>query len=671
MNQYIGKRLDGRYEIRELIGIGGMADVYKAYDLLEERIVAVKILKEEYSSNEDFKRRFRNESKAIAVLSHPNIVKVYDVSFGDKVQFIVMEYVNGITLKEYIEQQGVVGWKETVHFTVQILRALQHAHDNGIVHRDVKPQNVMLLQDGTVKVMDFGIARFARDNGRTISEKAIGSVHYISPEQARGEVTDERTDIYSVGVMMFEMLTGKLPFDGESPVAVAVKQMQAEAPAPRSLNDQIPEGLEEIVVRAMKKDPDLRYQTAAEMLRDIDEFKRNPSVVFEYKYFTDEDSEKYFETNDPKFEGVDEVVVKKRISPTMQILLAVTGAFIIIAIIALVIFFSALNNPREDEIVPNLVGLNYDEVMANPEYTDHFEIVVESEELSDEYEAGIICEQTPNADEVVKEGYTIRVVVSSGLNTAIVPDVTNLTEEEALQRLQEEGFEATPVSLFSQEVDAGLVVRTDPEANSEVKKSEVIRVYVSSGPASKEVAVPNLIGKSASAAREELVANGLVCGGTTEVNSDEPKGTVVSQSLAKGTMVLEGTSVTLEVSNGIPITKTIDISVAIHNNSGQSVSFVAYLDGERVATTTLSRGTWEFSVTGKEGSHTLTITANGSQYASGTVNFDTETWNVGGYIAVPAPDPDPGTDPGSGSSSTPPESGGGGTSSDDSSTTAE
>ncbi len=264
MNKYIGKKLDGRYEILELVGIGGMADVYKALDILEDKIVAVKILKDEYLTNEDFKRRFRNESKAIAVLSHPNIVKVFDVSFGEKVQFIVMEFVEGITLKEYIGQQTAVIWKEAVHFSVQVLRALQHAHDNGIVHRDVKPQNVMILQDGTVKVMDFGIARFARDNGKTISHKAIGSVHYISPEQARGEVTDEKTDIYSVGVLLFEMLTGKLPFDGDTPIAIAVKQMQVEPEKPRTINPDIPEGLEEIIIRAMKKDPDLRYQTAAE-----------------------------------------------------------------------------------------------------------------------------------------------------------------------------------------------------------------------------------------------------------------------------------------------------------------------------------------------------------------------------------------------------------------------
>ena len=639
MNKFIGKRLDGRYEIRELIGIGGMADVYKAYDLMEDKIVAVKILKDEYSTNEDFKRRFRNESKAIAVLSHPNIVKIFDVSFGDRVQFIVMEYVNGITLKEYIEQQGVVGWKEAVHFTVQILRALQHAHDNGIVHRDIKPQNVMLLQDGTVKVMDFGIARFARDNGRTVSEKAIGSVHYISPEQARGEVTDERTDLYSVGVMMFEMLTGKLPFDGESPVAIAVKQMQAEAPAPRSLNDQIPEGLEEIVVRAMKKDPDLRYQTAAEMLRDIDEFKRNPSILFEYKYFTDDDSENYFDTTDPKYADVDEIVVKKRISPTMQILLAVTGAFVVIAVIALIIFFSALNNPKEDVIVPNLVGLEYEKVITNTEYTDHFEIVKEKEELSDEYEAGIICEQTPEKDKLVKDGYKIKVVVSSGLNTGVVPDVTGKTEDEAVKMLEDSGFTTTVVSLFNREVEVGKVIKTDPAANTETKKSEVVKVYVSSGSPTKEVTVPNLIGKSVSAAKAELESNDLVCGGTTEVDSDEPKGTVVGQSMAKGSVVLEGTSITLEVSNGNGIEVEVKVSVEIHNNSGKKADFVAYLDGKQVATTSAKNGTWNFTVKGKSSkTGQLTITANGNAYASGTVDFKNGTASVGGYQAVPKPE---------------------------------
>lgn len=255
MENFVGKRLDGRYEIQEIIGVGGMAVVYKAYDNIDDRTVAVKILKEEFLANEEFRRRFKNESKAVAVLSHPNIVKVYDVSFGDKLQYIVMEYIEGITLKEYIEQQKVLNWKEAVHFTTQILRALQHAHDKGIVHRDVKPQNIMLLQNGNIKVTDFGIARFNRGETRTMTENAIGSVHYISPEQARGEATDDKADIYSVGVVMYEMLTGQLPFQSDSAVSVAIMQLQSDAKMPREINPSIPVGLEQITMRAMQKTP--------------------------------------------------------------------------------------------------------------------------------------------------------------------------------------------------------------------------------------------------------------------------------------------------------------------------------------------------------------------------------------------------------------------------------
>ena len=284
MDKFIGKRLDGRYEIKEIIGVGGMANVYKAVDVTDNKVVAVKILREEYMANEEFSRMFKNESKAIAVLSHPNIVKVYDVIFTDKFQSIVMEYIDGITLKEYIDQQKVLRWKEAVYFTVQILRALQHAHAKGIVHRDIRPHNIMLLSDGTVKMMDFGIARFARSDQRTSSDKAIGSVHYISPEQAQGGVIDEKTDIYSVGIMLFEMLTGQLPFEAESPVSVAIKQIQSQAVLPRSLNPSIPKGLEEITMKAMEKNPANRYQSATEMLEDIDTFKRDPSIQFSYKY---------------------------------------------------------------------------------------------------------------------------------------------------------------------------------------------------------------------------------------------------------------------------------------------------------------------------------------------------------------------------------------------------
>ena len=292
MDKYVGKKLDGRYEIRELIGIGGMANVYRCYDTIDDREVAIKILKDEYLNNEEFIRRFKNESKAIAVLSHPNIVKVYDVSFGDMIQYIVMEYIDGITLKEYINQQKVLTWKETVHLVTQILKALSHAHSKGVVHRDIKPQNMMLLSDGTIKVTDFGIARFSNST-RTMTEQAIGSVHYIAPEQAKGDITDGKTDIYSIGVMMYEMLTGKLPFDGDNAVSVALMHLQVVPDTPRTLNPTIPEGIEEITLKAMQKQPGDRYQSAQDMLDDIERFRMNPSVRFEYKYLYDKQPTKY------------------------------------------------------------------------------------------------------------------------------------------------------------------------------------------------------------------------------------------------------------------------------------------------------------------------------------------------------------------------------------------
>ena len=320
MDKYTGKRLDGRYEIQELIGVGGMAMVYKAHDNIDDKTVAIKILKDEFLGNEEFIRRFKNESKAIAVLSHPNIVKVYDVSFGDRIQYIVMEYIDGITLKEYIGQQNVIPWKEAVHFTVQILQALQHAHEKGIVHRDVKPQNIMLLQDGTIKVTDFGIARFSNRDTRTMTDKAIGSVHYIAPEQAKGSVTDGKADIYSVGVMLYEMLTGTLPFEADSAVSVAIMQLEAEPKPLREINPELPIGLEQITLRAMRKIPVQRFASADEMLEAIDEFRKNPTVKFNYTYFEDKAPTKYVDKIETKRHSmtITAAMTKERLPPTQR-----------------------------------------------------------------------------------------------------------------------------------------------------------------------------------------------------------------------------------------------------------------------------------------------------------------------------------------------------------------
>ena len=283
MDNLIGKKLDGRYLIESLIGVGGMANVYKGRDVRTNNAIAVKVLKEEFLGNEELVRRFKNESKAISILDHPNIVKVYDVSVTDQLQYIVMEYIDGITLKEYLKQRGgALTWKEVVHFATQVLGALDHAHSKGIVHRDVKPQNIMLQADGSIKMMDFGIARFSRAQSQTVSDKAIGSVHYISPEQAKGDRTDARTDIYSVGVMLYEMLSGSLPFDGSGTVSIAIMQI-SEKPKPLAqVAPNVPEGLRQITEKAMEKDPADRYQSAAEMLEAIQAFKQNPSIRFEY-----------------------------------------------------------------------------------------------------------------------------------------------------------------------------------------------------------------------------------------------------------------------------------------------------------------------------------------------------------------------------------------------------
>lgn len=583
MDKYVGKRLDGRYEITELLGVGGMANVYKANDILEGTVVAVKILKDEFSKNSEFLRRFKNESKAIALLSHPNIVRVVDVSFGDRIQYIVMEYISGITLKEYIEQQGVLTWKEAVHFTVQVLRALQHAHDNGIVHRDVKPQNIMLLQDGTIKVMDFGIARFARGDSKTMTDKAIGSVHYISPEQARGDEIDEKTDIYSVGVMLFEMLTGQLPFEADNAVSVAIMQMQAPVRKPREINETIPEGLEEITIRAMQKDPAKRYQSAAEMLRDIDEFKRNPSIVFEYKYFGDDDATKYFDAvTAEKQEDAEEEEPQEKKSHMIPILAGVAAAFVVVSIIVCIVIFgfSDMFEKVPEVTVPNLVGQVYDEVIKDEEYSN-IKIEQKNTEFSDEYEAGYIIDQEIKAGIKIKEGQTLYVVVSKGLSMTDVPDVTNLSYAEAEDQLKKKGLKATKVEQFDATVAKGSVIKTDPAKGTQVKTNTVVTVYVSMGEDEQPIVVPKLIGMTVSQAQTELNDRKLKCE-VKEVGSSEPKGTVLSQSIAEGTTVPEASLVIIEVSNGVPANRTLTFTANIPSSASanyQYFTFKVLMDG--------------------------------------------------------------------------------------------
>lgn len=567
MDKYIGKRLDGRYEIREIIGVGGMAYVYKAYDTIDDRTVAIKILKDEYLANDEFTRRFKNESKAIAILSHPNIVKVYDVSFGERIQYIVMEYIDGITLKEYIEQQKDIRWKEAVHFTVQILRALQHAHDKGIVHRDIKPQNIMLLSDGTIKVTDFGIARFARNDIRVTSaaEKAIGSVHYISPEQARGEITDEKADIYSVGVMLYEMLTGRLPFEADNAVSIAIMQMQSEPDKLRDINPDIPDGLEEITIKAMQKDPSKRYQSAAEMLYDIDEFKRNPSIHFEYKYFVDQTPTRFVEAitkikggsdsqnggNEDEAEGEQQ---ENKGSPVIPVLAAVAGAFVLVALLfvgAVMLFGILGEKPVEEVVVPNFIGRDYTEVANNPENQENFEFI-KYEEHSDTVPKGQIIDQEPRSPASVKKHKEIKLTVSLGPQMIEIPLVSKNEHMDVVRERLQTYFSVQTIQQSSDEVEPGFVIKIEPRSGQMHAKGGVIRMYVSTGtepPPDEEV--PDVTAASLENAKSTLASASFEVGEITYVNHNTyPRGTVIEQKPAKGTKLRQGSKVNLTVASG-------------------------------------------------------------------------------------------------------------------------
>ena len=585
MDKNIGRRLDGRYEILELIGVGGMADIYKANDIIEDKIVAVKILRNDLAEDDDFLRRFRNESKAIALLSHPNIVKIFDVGFTDKIQFLVMEFIDGITLTEFIEQQGVLKWKDAIHFTIQILRALQHAHDRGIVHRDIKPQNIMLLQDGTIKVMDFGIARFAREEGKTVSDKTIGSVHYISPEQARGDITDEKSDLYAVGVMLFEMLTGEKPFVGENPVAIALMHMQSKAKNPTEINSTIPEGLEEIVLRAMQKDSEKRYQSAAEMIKDIDEFKKNPSIVFEYKYLNQDETTKYFDIAHPNANVADndededdeEYEYEEAKSPLVPILAAIATAFVLIA--SIVIFFTVTkgfgSSKGEEVEMPNLVGLDFLEAR-----TLHTDINIEEElqEYSD-YEKGQIFEQDIHEGRMVKKGQTVKVKVSKGAKMVTIPPVNGLEAEEAMSILLEAGLQPVQRMRFSEHTK-GFVFDIVPEVGETVESGTEVEVYISQGIEEVDKPVPNLIGMTEKKAKSELDSLELIVE-IEKVDSAEKKGEVVGQEPEKGTILKSGDVVKIKVSTGKAPKNDLTINVPIPKGNKGSFVFTAYVDGEK------------------------------------------------------------------------------------------
>ncbi len=554
MDRFLGKRLDGRYEIREILGVGGMAVVYKAYDNVESRIVAIKILKEEYATNDEFLRRFKNESKAISLLSHPNIIKIYDVSFGDLIQYIVMEYIEGITLKEHIERSGSLSWRDALYFTIQILRGLQHAHDRGIVHRDVKPQNIMLLPDGTIKVTDFGIARFARNEQKTITDKAIGSVHYISPEQARGEATDEKTDIYSVGVMLYEMLTGRLPFEAESAVSVALMQLQREPTLPSEINGSIPLGVEQITMRAMQKSTVNRYKSSSEMLCDLEKFKKDPSMTFDFTYFVDDAPTKFIETRKEAEEISAESEKEK--STLIPILAGVATTFFVAVVAVFLIFFlpKLVGDTGEEIKCPNFIGSTYESIAANKELQAQFKITYTW--ASSEYPSGVIFQQSQAENKNLKKGAPIELHVSMGVATKAVPDVRNSTAANAQKTLELQGFKVKTEDKADNDVAVGYAVNTYPAAGSTISEGSEVILYISTGAPTVYVPLPNVVTLNVKDAKDMLTKAGLTY--IVESVDNKPgenylKDVVVGQSpeYADGKEVGKGTEIKLFVSTGV------------------------------------------------------------------------------------------------------------------------
>ena len=663
MDKYIGKRLDGRYEIHELLGVGGMAYVYKAYDNIEKRWVAIKILKEELAGNSDFLRRFRNESKAIAVLSHPNIVKVYDVSFGDRIQYIVMEYIDGITLKQYIEQQGEIKWREALYFTVQILRALQHAHEKGIIHRDIKPQNIMLLEDGTIKVTDFGIARFSQAETQTMTDKAIGSVHYIAPEQARGGYINDKADIYSVGVMLYEMLTGQLPFVADNAVSVAIMQMQAEPTPPSRINPSIPKGLEEITMHAMEKNPAQRFPSAADMLEDVERFRRNPEIVFHYDEQVDRAyagtsadiygnvqqnaaPQKY---ND-NYEYEEEYVRSQNGARASNIIKGIVAAVIVFALVAGGIFgwrylqnLTTSTNKTSDEIIlPNFVGMIYDiDIKDNPDYADFtFEITYGNVPSK---QPGEVLNQNPVASMPVKKGKTVLLTVNGEAEQVVVEDVKGYEKQDAYDALKALNLSPKMQAVADDDTAVGYVVKTDPAAGSTVSTGTTVTIYVSSGPSTESAVIPNIVGYQYSTAKEELEAAGFVVTAEYDDESDKDENTVLSVSPNEGEKAKKGSVVTVTVSSGKGAQKDVYYDIPLPGGVSDDLTMKIYVDGTLIETRTVNPSTSPYSnmtFTGK-GRANLVITLNDQQYITAEIDYTTQSINVTSQQAYATPEPEP------------------------------
>ena len=567
MDQYIGKMLDDRYEILELIGSGGMANVYKARCHRLNRLVAIKILKSDLADNADFRRRFHDESQAVAQLSHANIVSVYDVSTNPDREYIVMELIDGITLKQYMERRGRMDWRESLHFNTQIMRGLSHAHSRGIIHRDIKPQNIMVLRDGSVKVADFGIACLA-NQGQTLTQEALGSVHYISPEQARGDRIDARSDIYSAGVVLYEMLTGRLPFEGDSAVSVALQHLSSVPLAPRDIDPSIPEPLELICMKAMNSDPNKRYASADAMIEDLEKFRRDPSVDMDYirQELTAPaaDTEPTMplptaqvasavkkHTGELRREREEEEEPPRRDKKSIAIIAGIFAAAVLLVVLLFKLILGDFGPAGSNKSypVPDIRGKTVEEAQEMEGVKDIFLIEVQGTRTTEEYQPGQIVEQDPAAGRTRKSNLVIQVYVAAEPEKVPMKDLVGMEYRQARVLLTDMGLDLkiTTETVSSDKYGADAVIETVPAADEPLVAGQTVILRVSTGP--ETVTVPSFTGQDIANAVQNAQDLGLTVGEITyDTFSFAPQGQVIEQSIKPTNEVPGGAKISFTVS---------------------------------------------------------------------------------------------------------------------------
>ena len=627
MDQYIGKMLDDRYEILELIGSGGMANVYKARCHRLNRLVAIKILKSDLADNADFRRRFHDESQAVAQLSHANIVSVYDVSTNPDLEYIVMELIDGITLKQYMERRGRMDWRESLHFITQIMRGLSHAHSRGIIHRDIKPQNIMVLRDGSVKVADFGIACLA-NAGQTLTQEALGSVHYISPEQARGDRIDARSDIYSAGVVLYEMLTGRLPFEGDSAVSVAIQHLSSVPLAPRDIDPSIPEPLELICMKAMNSDPNKRYASADAMIEDLEKFRRDPSVDMDYirqelsaPAATSEPtmpiptaqvaSAVKKHTGELRREETDEDDELPRMDKkSIGIIAGIFAAAVLLVILLFKLILGDFGPAGSNKSypVPDVRGKTVEEAQEMDGVKDIFHIEVLGTRVTSDYEPGQIVEQDPAAGRTRKSNLFIQVYVAEAPAQVLMKDLVGMEYRQARVFLTDLGLNLKIESReeSSDKYGANAVIRTEPAADEPLTAGQTVVIYYSTGPES--VTVPTFTGQDIANAVKNAQDLGLTVGEITyDAFNFAPQGQVIEQSIEPTSEVPGGTKISFTVSgtrNGggdAEMSKVVEFSMPTDMEGMLKVEFEQ--DGTIVDSQYLSAslGKVTYTFTGKAG----------------------------------------------------------------------